>query len=106
MTEVRTPTVVTTSPEPVDPRSGGRDRWLALAGRWWPLAAVLLLAVVPYSTLYLPGIFDDVLNTPGTMQLLAICLVFGALATSYDLLFGRTGLLSFGHALYFAAGAY
>ena len=30
----------------------------------------------------------------------------GALATGYDLLLGRTGLLSFGHALYFAAGSY
>ena len=35
-----------------------------------------------------------------------ICLVFGGLAAGYDLLFGRTGLLSFGHALYFAAGVY
>lgn len=34
----------------------------------------------------------------------SVCLVFGGLAAGYDLLFGRTGLLSFGHALYFAAG--
>ena len=45
-------------------------------------------------------------NTPGTLQLLALCLVFGGLALSYDLLFGFTGLLSFGHALYFAVGVY
>jgi branched-chain amino acid transport system permease protein len=38
--------------------------------------------------------------------LLALCLVFAGVALSYDLLFGWTGLLSFGHALYFAAGAY
>ena len=38
--------------------------------------------------------------------MLATCLVLGGLATSYDLLYGRVGLLSFGHALYFAAGAY
>ena len=53
-----------------------------------------------------PELFDGPLNSPGTLQLLAICLVFGGLATGYDLMFGRTGLLSFGHALYFAAGAY
>jgi len=32
--------------------------------------------------------------------------VFGTLALSYDLLFGYVDLLSFGHALYFANGAY
>ncbi len=46
------------------------------------------------------------MNTPGTLQLLALCLLFGGLALSYDLLFGFTGLLSFGHALYFAVGVY
>lgn len=54
----------------------------------------------------MPGVFDGPLNSPGTLQLLAICLVFGGLAIGYDLLFGRAGLLSFGQALYFAAGAY
>ena len=43
---------------------------------------------------------------PGTLQLLALCLLFGGLALTYDLLFGFTGLLSFGHALYIAIGAY
>ncbi len=43
---------------------------------------------------------------PGTLQLLALCLLFGGLALTYDLLFGFTGLLSFGHALYFAVGVY
>ena len=33
-------------------------------------------------------------------------LVFGGVALTYDLLFGFTGLLSFGHALYFALGVY
>jgi len=78
--------------------------------RWWwrlgPLVALAVFASLPYSTLSLPGVFDGALNAPGTLQLLAICLVFGGLAAGYDLLFGRTGLLSFGHALYFAAGIY
>jgi branched-chain amino acid transport system permease protein len=75
-------------------------------GRFAPLAVLVVLAVLPYSTLQLPGLFDGVLNSPGTLQLLALCLVFGGLALSYDLLFGFTGLLSFGHALYFAGGTY
>ena len=40
------------------------------------------------------------------MQLLALCLVTAGVALSYDVLFGRTGLLSFGHALFVGAGAY
>jgi len=71
-----------------------------------PLAVLLAFAALPYSAVNIPGVFDGPLNSPGTLQLLAICLVFGGLATGYDLMFGRTGLLSFGHALYFAAGAY
>jgi branched-chain amino acid transport system permease protein len=79
-------------------------------GRRWtaylPLVALLALAVLPWSTLRVPGVFAGELNSPGTLQLLALCLLFGGLALSYDLLFGVTGLLSFGHALYFAAGTY
>jgi branched-chain amino acid transport system permease protein len=71
-----------------------------------PLAGLLALAVLPYSTVDIPVVFDGPLNSPGTLQLLAICLVFGALAMGYDLMFGRTGMLSFGHALYFAGGVY
>ena len=53
-----------------------------------------------------PGLFPGSLNSPGTLQLLALMLIFAGLALTYDLLFGFTGLLSFGHALYFAVGVY
>jgi len=71
-------------------------------------AAVLLvaLALVPQFALDIPYVFNGAINTPGTLQLLALCLVFGGVALTYDLLFGFTGLLSFGHALYFAIGVY
>ena len=46
------------------------------------------------------------LDSPGTLGLLALCLLFAGVALTYDLLFGFTGLLSFGHALYFALGVY
>src|SRR3954471_11180873 len=71
-----------------------------------PVAALVLAAVLPWSRITIPGVFEGPLNSPGTLQLLAVCLVFGGLALGYDLLFGRAGLLSFGHALYIAAGAY
>ncbi|MEE6260268.1 branched-chain amino acid ABC transporter permease [Plantactinospora sonchi] len=80
--------------------------WRSALRTWSPLLVLLVFAVLPYSTVSVPGIFDGPLNAPGTLQLLAICLVFGGLAAGYDLLFGRTGMLSFGHALYFAAGVY
>ncbi|MFB6988425.1 branched-chain amino acid ABC transporter permease [Streptomyces sp. NPDC056304] len=87
----------------VAPAPGNSARLLR---RWWPAAALLVLAVAPYSALPLPGLLDGPLGSPGSLQLLATCLLFGALATGYDLLLGRTGLLSFGHALYFAVGSY
>lgn len=71
-----------------------------------PAVVLVLLALVPKFALDLPYVFKDSINTPGTLQLLALCLVFGGLAMTYDLLFGFTGLLSFGHALYFAVGVY
>ncbi|MEW2036958.1 branched-chain amino acid ABC transporter permease, partial [Streptomyces sp. NPDC005534] len=74
--------------------------------RWWPALLLAVLLTVPYSALPLPVLLEGPIGSPGNLQLLALCLVFGALATGYDLLLGRTGLLSFGHALYFAAGTY
>jgi branched-chain amino acid transport system permease protein len=62
-----------------------------------PLGLIAVLVAIPYSSAF---------NSPGTLNLLALCLVFAGLAAGYDLLFGRTGLLSFGHALYFALGIY
>lgn len=71
-----------------------------------PTAVLLVLALLPYSALNIPILFDGPLNSPGSLQLLALCLVFAGFALGYDLMFGRTGLLSFGHGLYIAGGAY
>jgi branched-chain amino acid transport system permease protein len=71
-----------------------------------PVAVLAVLLSLPYSTLQFPGVFDGAVNTPGSLQLLALCLLFAGLAVGYDLLFGRLGLMSFGHALYVAIGAY
>jgi ABC-type branched-chain amino acid transport system, permease component len=69
-------------------------------------ALVVLLALLPELQLDVPGVLPGPTWTAGTLQLLALCLLVGALAITYDLLFGLTGLLSFGHALYFAVGVY
>ncbi|MGH8117304.1 MAG: branched-chain amino acid ABC transporter permease [Rhodanobacteraceae bacterium] len=81
---------------------------LARRPAWWlaALAGVIVLAVLPFINVPTGGVLPDRLSAPGSLQLLGLCLVFGALALTYDLLFGFTGLLSFGHALFFAVGAY
>ncbi|RKN06319.1 branched-chain amino acid ABC transporter permease [Streptomyces radicis] len=81
-------------------RLGGRRSWLVTGG------VALALLTLPYSALDVPLLLDGPVNSAGSLQLFALCLVFAGLALSYDVLFGRTGLLSFGHALWIAGGAY
>jgi branched-chain amino acid transport system permease protein len=70
------------------------------------LALLALLGCLPLLALAIPGVLPGYTYEPGTLQLLALCWLTGALALSYHLLFGVAGLMSFGHALYFAAGIY
>lgn len=73
------------------------------------LPAIIVLAVLaylPYVPIEVPGLLPGRVNGPGSLQLLATCLVIAGIALSYDVIFGRTGLLSFGHALFVAAGSY
>jgi branched-chain amino acid transport system permease protein len=67
---------------------------------------LVVLALVPKLSLDVPVVFNGPLSSPGTLQLLALCLLFSGIALTYDVLFGFTGLLSFGHALFVAAGVY
>lgn len=69
-------------------------------------ALVVVMAVLPLLNISIPGILPGATYTPGTLALLSPCMVFAALALSYNLLLGTSGMLSFGHALYFGAGAY
>ncbi len=78
-------------------------------GRLTMLAVPVLLALLPLAGLHIPWVLPgttDVLNSPGTLAVLGLCFVFGGVALSFDLLFGFTGLLSFGQVLYFATGVY
>lgn len=75
--------------------------------RWGSAAALILfLALIPMLNLDIPGVLPGPTYTPGTLQLVAFSMLIAALALSYHLIFGVAGLLSFGHALYFAIGAY
>ena len=72
----------------------------------WPLVVFGALAFVPELNVSIPKLFDQPISSPGTLALLSACVLYGGLALTYDLQFGFTGLLSFGHALYVAVGAY
>jgi branched-chain amino acid transport system permease protein len=65
--------------------------------RFIPLAALAFFGIAA---------FTPIIDEPGLQQTFAVAFLFGALALTYDLLLGFTGLLSFGHALFYAAGAY
>ena len=81
-----------------------------MSGRWgrplWPLALLGVLVVVPKLSFEVPVVFDGPVNAPGNLQLLAVGFALGTAALSYNLLFGFTGVLSFGHALFFGVGTY
>lgn len=76
------------------------------AGLLIGLGALALFAALPFVPFGIPGVFSGPFSSPGTLQVLGIALVLAGFAISYDLLFGYTGLLSFGHGLYFAFGVY
>ena len=74
-----------------------------------PVLGVLLVAfaaLLPRLNLSVPGVLPGPTYTPGTLQVLAYGFLIAALALSYHLIFGLAGMLSFGHALFFGAGAY
>jgi branched-chain amino acid transport system permease protein len=71
-----------------------------------PVALVAFLTCIPWISADVPKLFPGPINGSGTLQLFALCLVFAGVALTYDVQFGYTGLLSFGHTLYFAVGVY
>ncbi|HTW10074.1 MAG TPA: branched-chain amino acid ABC transporter permease [Acidimicrobiales bacterium] len=78
-------------------------------GRGAILAAAIVFGLLPFAGWHLPWVLPgtvDVINSVGTLEVLGLCFVFAVVALGYDVMFGFTGLLSFGQVLYFAAGAY
>lgn len=70
------------------------------------VALIILMAVLPLLNISIPGLLPTPTYMPGTLALLSLCMVFAALALSYNMLLGTAGMLSFGHALSFGGGAY
>jgi len=93
---------------PAPPRTpeGAPRRWVSLAVAG---AVLVIFAVLPFCGFSLPWVLPssvDIVNSTGTLSVLALCFVFAGVAVGFDVLFGYTGLLSFGQVLYFAAGVY
>jgi branched-chain amino acid transport system permease protein len=75
-------------------------------GPWLGLAALAALALFPFALSALTGEPVDA-GTPKFWQgMLAQVFILAVYAVSYDLLMGYTGILSFGHAMFFGTGAY
>ncbi|GEK81646.1 branched-chain amino acid ABC transporter permease [Agrococcus baldri] len=81
-----------------------------LSSRWGKLAIGVVLvgfaAMLPLLNIHIPGVLPGPTYTPGALSVLAYAMLIAALALSYHLIFGVAGMLSFGHAMFFAAGAY
>lgn len=85
-------TALTSSIAPAVISPAGHRGWRARLIAWRVPLSILALCLLPW---LLPS------------KALAVnVLVYGLLAVGYNLLFGYTGLLSFGHAAFFGAGAY
>lgn len=83
-----------------------RSRGRRLVG---PIVAIVIAAVLfvaPFLSVPTFGILPGELNRPGSLQVLAVVLAMCALAVTFDIVFGYTGLLSFGHAMFFTIGGY
>jgi branched-chain amino acid transport system permease protein len=83
------------------------------ADRPWLTLAVIAVALVLLPSLMPDGTLDlypfAAARFPfhvGFIDLATTILVFGLFALGFNLLFGHTGELSFGHAMFFALGAY
>lgn len=83
-----------------------RASWTRFLPAATGVALVAIAAVLPLLNIHIPVVLPGPTWTAGSLALLSLCMVFAALALSYNLLLGTAGMLSFGHALYFGAGAY
>jgi branched-chain amino acid transport system permease protein len=86
-------------------RPGASNAWITLGGI--ALCFAVLPFVMPGGTLDLnPASPNRFPLHAGFVDLASTILVFSLFALGFNLLFGHTGELSFGHAMFFAIGAY
>lgn len=70
------------------------------------LVGVGLLTAFPLLDAEVPVVLPGPMSSPGSLQVLAVALIFAGVAVSFDIVFGYAGLLSFGHAVFFGLGLY
>ncbi|MGD2158229.1 MAG: branched-chain amino acid ABC transporter permease [Anaerolineales bacterium] len=76
------------------------------------ILTIVVLAILPFVIAFFDGlsVADVLANVDGNYKfiqgLLIEIFILAVYAISYDLIFGITGLLSFGHAMFFGVGAY
>ena len=95
-------------------RSSGRDNRIAtwLGNYGVVLGITFLLLIFPFVVAFFDGqsvagvLASDAGNAKFLQGLLIEIFILAIYAISYDLVLGVTGLLSFGHAMFFAVGAY
>ena len=86
-------------------RSGAARAWLPLV--WIMVSFVLVPFIMPGGTLDLnPMNHARIPLHPGFVDLATTILIFSLFALGFNLLFGHTGELSFGHAMFFTLAAY
>lgn len=89
-------------------RTTATGLWRTLQTNWFMLLVLILLIVLPFLIGAITG------SSPTARRGLSIywqgviieLMIFAILAMSYNLIFGFTGVISFGHALFFGLGAY
>ncbi len=83
-----------------------RTRILSPQGWLWLVAMLLLAAVViPMLNRFVPS--ESMFHVPGwVVETLGKYMCYAILALAIDLIWGYTGILSLGHAFFFALGAY
>lgn len=82
------------------------QRWRPSRGVVVGTVVLALLALAPFVGLSVPWILPGPISSPGSLLVIGIALAYAGLAMSYDVVFGYTGLLSLGHAMFYAMGAY
>ncbi|HZG81907.1 MAG TPA: branched-chain amino acid ABC transporter permease, partial [Brevibacillus sp.] len=65
------------------------------SSRWWIGLVILMLVGFPF-----------VSDSRGALILMTQIFIYAVFAMSYDILLGYTGIISFGHAMFFGIGAY
>lgn len=71
-----------------------KTNWLVSSRLWMGMAAILLIG------------FPFVSDSRSALFLLTQIFIYAVFAMSYDILLGYTGIISFGHAMFFGIGAY